>query len=115
ILDRLIKEQDPAGDTMQTVYDAESNVFQTIDGNNKKWTNTFDADNRVLSQTDGAGLTSSQVYDRAGNVILSKDNNGKPTQTWFDADNRPWLSMDPNYHFTQTGYDPFSEVVALSD
>jgi YD repeat-containing protein len=65
--------------TLKTVYDANGNVDQQIDGLNHTMKYTYDTLNHLLSMTYGYGLpapqpkTTNYTYDAVGNLTQKKD------------------------------------------
>jgi len=98
----------------ETVYDAASNVIQTINPLDEVWEFEFDARNRKVKEkqpavayvTEPGTYVSTPVspdietfFDGAGNVIATTDPRGNTTQTFYDRSNRPTYSFTPSVDY----------------
>lgn len=98
----------------ETIYDAASNVIQTINPLDEVWEFEFDARNRKVKETQPAvayvteagSYVSTPVspeienfFDGAGNVIATTDPRGNTTRTFHDRSNRPTYSFTPSVDY----------------
>jgi RHS repeat-associated protein len=89
---------DPAGNTMETVYDANSNAVSTIETERSDLGATdevftslraFDALDRLISTTNNVGSTWTRAYDSRDNLVLSVDPLLREVRYDYDGLDRP--------------------------
>ena len=94
-----------ADDTTTTGYDANGNVTDVIDAENRHTHTAYDGENRALTVTLNGATTSDVDYDANGNLRHSRDGAGHETTYTYDAINRLTDVDDPLHHGTHYGYD----------
>ncbi|HKT73408.1 MAG TPA: RHS repeat-associated core domain-containing protein [Steroidobacteraceae bacterium] len=123
-LDRVTKVTDATGNVLETVYDANGQVFQLLghykqsDGtfvNRTLSTRTYDAADRLLTDTDVNGQVTQYEYDENGNLTAVTDPNSHTTTYEYDAMNRRTALVDANGNRTTTAYDLNGRVVAVTN
>jgi RHS repeat-associated protein len=112
LLDRLIREVNPIGNTWQYEYDPVGNLIRRTDANGDVTGYTYDADDLLVSigYPDGSGVTF--AYDAAHNQVQMIDGLGTTLNT-YDALSRPISSTN---HLSQTvgyAYDPASNQTSV--
>ena len=108
----------------RTIYNANSQVLQSIDANNHALTIAYDSANRRSIVTDAKGNTESYTYDRNNNVVLlievDHSDLGTPAQTFhtsyaYDGLDRRVQRVDSLGNASQFGYDSRNNQVTLTD
>ena len=123
-LDRITAVIDVYGNRMETVYDANGQVYQQIARYKKAdgsfdtrilSTRTYDAADRLLTDTDTLGGVTRYSYDAAGNVATLTDPE-KHTSTYeYDAMNRRTAVIDGNGQRVTTDYDQAGHAIRLTN
>lgn len=124
-LDRVVRETDPVGTTIETDYDAngqiaerrtlvkmpsgEESLFRT-DGRN-----AYDAFDRLVSQTNALGETTSFSYDARGRLIGSLTPLGHESQLRYDPEGNVVELVDPAKAVTTREYDAENRLVREVD
>lgn len=123
-LDRITAVIDVYGNRMETVYDANGQVYQQIARYKKAdgsfdtrilSTRTYDAADRLLTDTDTLGGVTRYGYDEAGNVIAVTDPENHTVRYEYDVMNRRVAVIDGNGHLVSTEYDLAGHPVAVTN
>ncbi|TEU22628.1 MAG: hypothetical protein E3J21_00170 [Anaerolineales bacterium] len=109
LLDRLIREDNPIGNTWRYEYDPVGNLVRRTDANGDVTDYTYDADDLLVGihypdPSSGSGQGGSEVtfaYDEAHNQITMTDSLGTTNNT-YDALNR--LTSSTNHQEQRVGY-----------
>ena len=113
-LDRIIRETDPIGNEVETVYDANNKIAQVIgrykrpDGSydSRILSNrVYDAADRLVSDTDQLGHANTYTYDGMGNLLTERNATGNTVRYEYDGMGRPTAAIDGNGRKTITTYD----------
>ena len=96
---RPLHDEDPRGNSVQYVYDADDRLTSVLDRNSRTRVYLYDAANRVRNE----GWTSSQgqftslrsfAYDQSGNLTLAMDENSLYSMS-YDALERVTSALEP--------------------
>jgi RHS repeat-associated protein len=80
----LTASHDPAGNTVQTVYDVRGRKISMVDPDMGSWSYGYDGFGDLTSQTDGKSQSTSMTYDVLGRLLTKTDPTG--TAEWvYDA------------------------------
>ena len=123
-LDRVTRVQDALGHQLDTVYDANGQVYQAI-GRYRQAdasyvsrtlsTRAYDSADRMISDTDVYNIATQYQYDAAGNLILTIDPYQHTTRYDYDPMHRRTAVIDANGHRTETTYDLAGRVKTITN
>jgi RHS repeat-associated protein len=100
---------------VSTVYDADSNVVQTIDELGQKTTYSYDSLNRPSQTIDPRGGITTTVYDADSNTVNVIDADGNKTTFSYDAANELTQQTDALGHSATFAYDQAGRLSSTTD
>lgn len=108
-----------AGRTTAYTYDAGGNtlsetVTDTVTGQARRWSWTYEGRGLVESMTDPRGGTWRYAYDAAGNRTSVKDPLGRETASTFDAAGRVLSTTEPGGLVTTYAYDARGRLTSVN-
>ena len=115
IFSNVISTTNPAGDTIQYLYDGSGNLTQEIHPLGRTATYTYDADGNLLTQSDALGNTTTYTYDPAGNLITVTDPENNTTTFTYDTIGRVTEKVDPRGGSTSYQYDAADRLLQVTD
>jgi RHS repeat-associated protein len=113
LLDRLIREDNPIGNTWRYEYDPVGNLIRRTDANGDVTNYTYDADDLLVGihYPDSSQVTF--TYDAAHNQVTMTDSLGTMDNT-YDELNRLASSTNHQGQTVSYAYDPASNRIALT-
>jgi RHS repeat-associated protein len=120
---RLVKTYGPlqngVRNVSQTIYNADGQVFQTIDERGNITENQYDDLGQLIKTTTNLGTPEQQVetttYTANGNVLTSVDAQGNTTTNFYDAGGRQVQIAYSDGTISQTAYDAAGRVYVTTD
>jgi YD repeat-containing protein len=118
---RLTQITDKAGDAIDYIYDATSNVtavnvYDPAKALTRTHSYTYDAGNRLASDTGAtAGEKTTYTYDNEGNLLTRTDPLGHVSTYTYDALNRRESFLDPLHNKTDYSYNENDDLTAVVD
>ena len=115
ILRRLVKETDPLGQNVNTVYDANNNRTSVTDKNGNVTAFTYDMQGNVLSKTDAQGNVTTLEYNSLNDPTRIVDALGQVTAFAYDAKGNLNEVTDALGHKTTVTYDLSGQPVSVTN
>ncbi|MCP4358514.1 MAG: hypothetical protein GY796_10905 [Chloroflexi bacterium] len=114
-LSSVISTTNPAGDSIQYLYDARGNLLQETHPLGRTAAYTYDAAGNLLTQTDALSNTTRYTYDALGNLLTISDALSNTTSFDYDPIGRVTSKTDPNGGLTTYAYDDVDRLLLVTD
>ena len=96
-------------------YDALGNLTKALDPLNHEWSYTYDAHGNRLTATDPNDLTSHFTYDNTDKLLTVADPRGKTYRLEYDPAGRPQKVIDPTGAALSQTYDQAGRLISSFD
>ena len=112
---RLIREMNGAGETVEYGYDGLGNVVAIYEPNYNVIVNTYNSRNQLVEVADREGLVVRYTYDSRGNIRTETDGNGNTNTYDYDVLDRVTAWTDAMGNTSTYEYDAVGNLAVITD
>lgn len=100
---------------IRMVRDSNGNVVETLDGEGKRWTYSYDSLGNMTEEKNPLGHTWTYSYDASGNLLIETDPNAHTTTYTYDRTDRALTVTDGRGKTTRFGYDAAGRDASITN